>query len=372
MAEQVGGAPRWLLPALAMSAIAGLACVLVLGPDLANEAAAFSSTRTDPQGTSALFNAYAAAGLQTVRSYDVRTLDDLSPAATTAFVLEPQAWPEGLAARLLAFAGAGGTVVLAGLPLPVPGLPSASPTGTQPAPSTLAQLLGIRMRLVRQDEHQADATTKWSPVFSGGSMHRMPLVHPEYGLHLPQGWTPLFVRGGVVYAAERSIGHGRIIAASEATFLSNDNLRQEPDIELLSWLVTGRTEVWVDETTHGLSDDPGTAWLLQRYHLRTGVLLLLAGFALLGWAIAAGLEQPPDPGAEASDQEFVPLPASAGLVRLLQRALPPGELLAEVRRRVERDEPALAAHLRLSPPSADEDPILAYYREAVCMRKDRA
>lgn len=371
MAERFRATPLWLLPSLVTAILGVLAWVMLLGPSLAADAPALASTRTDPLGSSALFNAYAATGLRLVRSYDGRSLDDLNPAASTAFVLQPQAWPDGLAARLLNFAHAGGAVVLAGLtPPPPPGATRpASPAGLG-APPALAQLLGIKLRAAQQERPEAMATLPMRSASRSARLRPMPLVHPEEGLLLPPGWTPLFVQRGLVYAARKMIGQGQVIVTSEATFLSNDNLRQAADPDLLSWLVEGRTTVWVDETTHGLSDDPGTAWLLRRYHLRTAVLLLLAGLGLAGWALAAALEQPPARASEAADEEKVALPATAGLARLLQRALPPRELPAELRRRLEHDDPEVVARLPAAPSGADEDAILDYYRLAVRLRKE--
>ncbi|MGH9519755.1 MAG: DUF4350 domain-containing protein [Terriglobales bacterium] len=362
MPERFRGAPGWLLATTVAVAIGWVSYALLLGPNLTRSTPEFSSTRTDGGGSSALFNAYAAAGLRLVRSYDGRSLHEVVPSETTAFVLQPASWPDSLAADLLAFARAGGTVVLAGLPPPPPPMAKAMARaqGAQapPPPPRLETLLRVRLVQADQKLARAEATSNFSTELSEARPEDMPLLHPEASLKLPAGWTPLYAQGKWVYAATRHEGHGRVIVASEATFLSNENLRQAPDPALLSWLTGNRGAVWVDETTHGLRDDPGIAWLLRRYHLRTAVLLLLAALGLAGWAVAATLELPPAKEPKAADEVRVALPASAGLARLLQRALPVAGIPAELRRR-------LGDALPPAPARRDEETMVQYFRDAV-------
>lgn len=360
MPENFGGAPGWLLAATAAAAIGWVGYVLLLGPNLTRSTPEFSSTRTDPGGSSALFNAYAAAGMRLIRSYDGRSLHDILPTDTTAFILQPDSWPDSLAPDLLTLARQGGTVVLAGLPLPptpvAVAVARAQGAPLQPSPPSLEKLLQIKLAKSVQKLPRAAPTTELSSTLGEQRPANMPLLHPEARLELRGGWTPLYAQGSAIYAAMRTEGKGRVVVASEATFLSNGNLREAPDAALLSWLVGKDTTVWVDETTHGLRDDPGTAWLLRRYHLQTAVLLLLAAIGLAGWAVAATLEQPPALARDAADNVKVTLPASAGLVRLLQRALPVADLPAELQRRFGAAMP---------PPDdpKNEAAILAYYRK---------
>lgn len=386
-----GGPPRLLLPALAWIGAAALGYLLLLGPSLGTSAPAYSSLRTDPQGASALFGAYARAGLRVERGYTVDALDQAAPADTAVFVLAPQIWPSGLSAKLAAFAAAGGEVVLAGLPQPA--RPPAAPPAPQPKPAQkpaqgpaqkpappppkpdllapppepdLAERLGVKVIRVHQAFPSALPSAELQPLLQEGA-RVIPLVHPETALAPSRHWTPLYSRDNGIYVAARTWGKGWVIVASEATFLSNDSLARAPDAGLLSWLVRGRGVVWAEETTHGLEDYHGTAWLLRRYHLEIAVLLLLLGLALGAWSAAATLERAPagDGGTDDDSVAAAPLPASAGLARLLRRALPPADVIAYSRELAGRRYPD---RLELFPPppgaDADEDAIVEYYRQA--------
>src|SRR5262249_50191152 len=89
-------------------------------------------------------------------------------------------------------------------------------------------------------------------------------------------WTPLYTNPGKsssdekmdtsarVYMAMRKCGNGELIAASQESFLLNETVKDHPNPVLLDFLTAGRSEVWIDETLHGLQQDKGVLWLVRR------------------------------------------------------------------------------------------------------------
>ncbi len=83
-------------------------------------------------------------------------------------------------------------------------------------------------------------------------------------------WEPMprLTHPAHVYMAMRTVGNGELIAASQESFLLNETIKTHPNPVLLDFLTGGRPVIWVDETLHGLHQDQGVLWLVQRYRLR--------------------------------------------------------------------------------------------------------
>ena len=86
-----------------------------------------------------------------------------------------------------------------------------------------------------------------------------------------------------VYMAMRRAGNGELIAASQESFLLNEAIKTHPNPVLLDFLTGGRPVIWVDETLHGLRQNQGVLWLVQRYRLQAALMLFWA--ALLASAL---------------------------------------------------------------------------------------
>ncbi|HUX68009.1 MAG TPA: DUF4350 domain-containing protein [Terriglobales bacterium] len=358
-AIRIGGL---VLVALALGAVGYR---LLMAATLSQATPAYSSVRTDPSGTSVLFGAYARAGLAVSRGYEADSLAGMVPGATVAFVLAPEGWANHLGRQLDDFARRGGWVVLAGPPLAMP-TPAPGSTAAMLAPPEegLDARLGAGLETAQAGKHPPPTLTYAEPVAGtapAGAV-RLPLQFPLNSLKLSPAWKPLYQGGGRTYMAVRAVGRGRVVLASEATFVSNDNLAHAPDAELLSWLVAGRRAVWADETLHGLQQARGMAWLLQRYRLNLAAGCVLATLALMAWGAAANLERPPKavPGASV---EVAQTDAGEGYARLLQRAIPLGQLLPACWRQFAQRHPQAQA-LPPLPAEGVAEPaeIMAWYR----------
>ena len=121
-----------------------------------------------------------------------------------------------------------------------------------------------------------------------------------------------------VYMAMRRAGKGELIAASQESFLLNETIKTHPTPVLLDFLAGGRPVIWVDETLHGLHQDQGVLWLVQRYRLQTALLLFWATLLVLLWNMSSDLVRRPEQNPSA---QIVRYGESAGVAarRLLLR-----------------------------------------------------
>ena len=96
-----------------------------------------------------------------------------------------------------------------------------------------------------------------------------------------------------VHMAMRTVGKGELIAASQESFLLNEAIKTRPNPALLDFLTGGRPVVWVDETLHGLHQDQGLLWLVQRYRLQAALLLSWTTLLFVLWSMRGDLVRRP-------------------------------------------------------------------------------
>jgi hypothetical protein len=312
-----------------------------------------SSLREDPYGTSLLFDSYARAGYQVKRGEDQDSLSDQDASKTTAFFIggySPGDWRmyEGqfqsgtkFRERLEAFLARGGRVVL-----------------VEPRWKLKSKSQGWEIENKWDRAAQEDSLTWASP-----DLHAMPagseamyLSGDAPWLEINAGWTVLY--GGFVedadpvgktlrtYMAMRRVGNGELIAASQESFLLNEAIKTHPNPVLLDFLAGGRPVIWIDETLHGLRQDKGVLWLVQRYRLQIALLLFWATLLVLLWSMSGDLVRHPghDPAVQIVRYGEV---GGVAARRLLQRSITKeqvvGECWEQFRRCWPQDAEAIAA-----------------------------
>jgi hypothetical protein len=294
-----------------------------------------SSLREDPYGASLLFDSYGRAGYHVKRGQDEDSLSDQDASRTTAFFIggySPNDWTTNdgrlqtgakFRRRLEDFLARGGRAVL------------------------------VEPRWELKSESQAwEVGNKWDRI---AREHTPPWVSPDLGampadsemmylaadvpwLQTDAQWTVLY-RGGVganakadtsarVFMAMRRAGNGELIAASQESFLLNEAIKTHPNPVLLDFLAGGRPVIWVDETLHGLRQDQGVLWLVQRYRLQGALLLFWATLLALLWSMSGDLVRHAahNPGAQIVRHGEV---AGVAARRLLQRSIAPERVVAE-------------------------------------------
>jgi hypothetical protein len=137
---------------------------------------------------------------------------------------------------------------------------------------------------------------------------------------------------------------------------------------LLDFLAGGRPVIWVDETLHGLHQDQGVLWLVQRYRLQAALMLFWATLLVLLWSMSGDLVRRPTRDRNA---QIIRHGEGAGVAarRLLQRSIASEQVVAECweqfRRRSPQDAQAISADPRCGPRlrAALAQPPLAGYKE---------
>ena len=328
---------NWRGPLLAAGIFAVLFATLLLMAHQ-NESKASdmgSSLREDPYGTSLLFDSFRSSGYQVRRGEDQDSLSDQDPSATTAFFVggfSPNDWTmkdgkvQGgtkLRTRLENFLARGGRVVLV------------APRWDLKSESQDWEVGRDWERT--KNEH---ASTWVSPDLRVMPAESEPMYVGENAawLQTDEGWTALYSgnaesnadagKPAHVYLAIRQVGKGEFIAASQESFLLNETIKTHPNPVLLDYLAGGRTTIWVDETLHGLHQDQGVLWLVQRYRLQVALLLFWATLLILLWSMSGDLVRRP---ARHANAEIVRQGEVAGVAarRLLQRSIAKEHVLAE-------------------------------------------
>jgi hypothetical protein len=375
---------NWRGPLLAGGIFAVVFAILLLMAqrNQSNASDMGSSLREDPYGTSLLFDAYIRAGYRVSRSQDEDSLADLDAANATAFFIGGAPLNDlkiengrirvggKFAARLDDFLSRGGRVVLVDLRW-----------------NFKSDAQGWEVRNEWGDS-KVDSKPVWLAPSSGALPADAESIYLESGapaLKTDDKWTTLYAGAdddpaksprARVYVAMRRVGKGELVAASQQSFLLNEVIKMHPNPVLLDFLAGGRRVIWVDETLHGLHQQQGVIWLVQRYKLQASLMFFWATLLILLWSMGGDLLRRPAP---APDAHIVRQGESAGVAarRLLQRSVAKSNVAMECwdqfRRRSPQDAQAISADADRSAQlrAAFGQPPLAGYKQLSALIAER-
>jgi Domain of unknown function (DUF4350) len=350
---------NWRGPLLAAGIFAAVFAILLLmaHQNQSNTSDMGSSLREDPYGTSLLFDSYARAGYQVKRSQDQDSLSDINAGKTTAFFIGGYSYGDWktargklrigdkLRGRVEGFLARGGRVVLV---QQASGLKSESQgwevenkwneTPDEPVPTWISPDLrempaGSEAMYLAADAPWLKTDAHWTALYLGPAEAN---ANADTSAH--------------VYMAMRRVGNGELIAASQESFLLNEAIKTRPNPVLLDFLAGGRPVIWVDETLHGLHQDEGVLWLVERYRLQVALMLFWVALLALLWSMSGDLVRRPRRDQNA---QIVRHGEGAGVAarRLLQRSIPTNEVVAECcgpRLHAALAQPPLAGYQELS------------------------
>ena len=381
---------NWRGPLLVGAIFAGVFGILLLMAHLnqsrtSDEGSGF---RQDPYGASLLFDSYERVGYQVKRSQDEKLLAGVDATRTSAFFIGGYDYGdfetrdgkfvrgEKFHALLEDFLARGGRVVLLQHPpgvsvasIPEPDdKPNSNPEPEdKPNPKTWNWKTEKNWGI--ESVFDSSGKQESGPAWAGPSFPAMPagsemmyLIGDAPRLKADSQWTALYVgpvsatgspgkakaNGGSqsnVYMAMRRVGNGELVVASQESFLLNEAIKTNPNPVLLDFLAGGRPVIWVDETLHGLHQDEGVLWLVQRYRLQAALLLFWASLLALLWSMNGDLVRRP---ARDRSAEIVRRGEDAGVAaqRLLQRSIAREHVVAECweqfRRRSPQDAQAIS------------------------------
>ncbi len=161
----------------------------------------------------------------------------------------------------------------------------------------------------------------------------MPLWYSKTSLQIEPDasgkWEPLAVVKDDIVLAQRRIGRGVIILATDTYFVSNEALWKEPSPAFLDWLTGGASTIIFDETHLGTQQNPGIMTIANRYGLQGLFFGALALFGLFIWQNSFSLIPPREDNREGSAGTVSGQSATTGLVSLLRRGIPRSNLLRQ-------------------------------------------
>jgi hypothetical protein len=256
----------------------------------------YSSLRSDPMGTMALYESLAKVS-KVERLYKSRMKSDPGP-ATTIFVLgvEPVAWSklkEDTLKEYEELTSKGARLVIAFLPVSQPW----------------------------KDSDERPVEGLWN-------------IHFRYnGLRADHGEIPrdtaLELEGGPEWkengaALERSLGKGSVVLLAESYPLSNEGLREEHDTDLIVRLAGQADEIVFDENHFGVVETGSISKLMRKYHLEGAIAVLALVAGLFLWRSASSLLPSRAPR---SEEAVMGRDSLEGMTALLRRGISEGDLV---------------------------------------------
>ena len=141
-------------------------------------------------------------------------------------------------------------------------------------------------------------------------------------------WRTLYTCAGRPVVMERCVGRGTLVLSTVSYAVSNEALRDQRETGFLLWLLGGHTHVVFDETHHGIQETSGLMTLVRRYGLTAALANLLVLAALFIWRNSASLVPAGDDEASDGPETAAGKDSATGLGNLLRRNIPRGELVA--------------------------------------------
>lgn len=191
--------------------------------------------------------------------------------------------------------------------------------------------------------------------------------------NLHEDWRVIYERRGRPVMIERRFGTGKVVLTTDAWPVSNEALRNDRHIDLLLWWIGDRQRVLFDEHHLGVERSPGLATMMHRYRMHglVGALTLLA--LLFMWrSVSTFLPRTAGNGETGPLAGITGRDAASGFVNLLRRAIRPRDLIKTCfeewrhsqpgcsRERLRRMEQAIMSHDDAA--DGSRDPV-ATYRE---------
>jgi hypothetical protein len=287
----------------------------------------YSSLRSDPLGTMALYESLQALPGVTVER-DFSTVNRLPEAPGTTYIhaaTSADFWqrvPPPVFSEIEKFVSGGGRFVV-----------TMSPTTFRNRGSWKPEVKSLYERWhfdFRNAGLDAQADGSYLPVtVSREVIAAVPsmLTWRSGGVFRDLGsdWKTIYSRNGEAVLIERALGSGTIVLATDSYFLSNEALQRDRHADLLLWLVSSSRHVVFDEAHFGVTDRPGVATLMRKYRLHgfLAALLVLAGLFI--WKNSISFVP-----ARADPQQLDSVSgksASEGFDNLLRRSIGASELM---------------------------------------------
>jgi hypothetical protein len=140
-------------------------------------------------------------------------------------------------------------------------------------------------------------------------------------------WQPLYSYEGLPLIVERSYGKGSILLCADSFFISNEALWSERHPQLLVWLIGGNSKIIFDETHFGIYKQPSVAQLLRHYRFHWFFAALVVLALLFIWKSASYFVPPPQDDVLAGADVVSEKDYTQGLIALLRRNIAGSKVL---------------------------------------------
>jgi hypothetical protein len=306
----------------------------------------YSSLRSDPLGTKALFESLQiCCGLKVERNHEP-FVEIANQHQAVVFFLgisdsEFDNVPESLAKDFRGFIENGGRLVFTFLPKNETSLPAAVKKAIEKQKKEKdkkEEEIGPKM---------VSLTEEWGFEFANSSLPQIRQATArlkDAGLALPPAischtslyfrnlgasWNVMYEREGKPVLMERELGKGTIVLSALSFFLSNEAMLKERHSDLLAWITGNHSEVIFDEYHHGLAASPGVAALGRKYHLEWLFFGILVLAILFLWKSSVPLVPYLEEENVNGNSEFAKGKESAeGLTNLLRRNISLRQILS--------------------------------------------
>ena len=329
-----------LIPAFALALVFEIIQLFQFRFETGDVYPAYSSLRSDPLGTMALFES-----LQTVPGLNVQR--DLRPTNTMPqsegltylhLATLPEEWmgmqEEGFR-EIETFLKAGGRLVV-----------TFYPQAKRP-PEFLRRLEAPDKNEDKDEKKKPSARELWGMNYeirnlkAQADAYEPAVVEHAGGLPIPQtlswhsgvvltdldpAWKAIYSRESAPVVIERAFGKGTAVIATDSYFLSNEAMLKDREPQLLSWLIGPNKEIMFDEAHFGITESPGVATLIRRYRLTGLIAGLLVVAGLYVWKNSTSLV--PKPSEVAKESLVEGRDSAAGFINLLRRSIAADEILA--------------------------------------------
>jgi hypothetical protein len=143
---------------------------------------------------------------------------------------------------------------------------------------------------------------------------------------LDETWKTIYRREEGSVVAEKKLGPGTLVIATDSYFVSNEAMVRDRHPELLAWLVSPGRNILFDEAHHGVVENPGIAALARKYRLHGGVVVLLILALLFVWKNSSPLS-PRQRKTGAETETVAGRDSMSGFTALLRRNIPTRDLI---------------------------------------------
>jgi hypothetical protein len=176
---------------------------------------------------------------------------------------------------------------------------------------------------IEKDEYPAlDAVSNRENLPLAVSWH----TNLYFDLHDP-AWQVLYSFEGRPVIVERQFAKGTIVLCADSYFISNEGLWSERHPKLLIWLMGGNSRLIFDETHFGIYRRRGVAALLRHYRLQWFFAALALPALLFLWKSTASFVPHPKENLSDNTEMIAEKDAMEGLIALLRRYIRRREIL---------------------------------------------